>query len=121
MRKVYNILQNEQKTSFHLDEIVALQPANQVLADSEQQSFIYIVEENEQYSYLAFGQQTWESLIPYLEENRDPVVQIGELQLELTAFTEELHSLLYNIEGNSNYGDVFVESVENVFSNISQE
>lgn len=120
MRKVYKIQQNEQHTCFHLDENVTVVPANQMIADSDTCTFIYIVEENGQYSYLAFEPSTWESLIPYIEANENPKVKIGDTALELTDFVEELQSLLFNIEGNSNYGEQFVEKVETQFAKILQ-
>lgn len=36
--------------------------------------------------------------------------------LPLQQFADELQGLLYNIEGNSNYGDQFVENIEKVFA-----
>ena len=118
MRKVYKIKQNKQQTAFHLDENVTVVPANQMIADSDAFAFIYIVEENEQYSYFAFDQSTWASLVRYIEANENPKVQIGDTELELTNFSEELISLIFNIEGNSNYGQQFVTLVETAFAKI---
>ena len=121
MRKVYNVLQNEAQTSFHLQEKAVFKATGQVLADSDAQAFIYIVEENEQYSYLAFQYDTWESLLYYLKQQQDPVVVIQNESMILTDFCEELQSLVFNIEGNSNYGEQFVEMVEAVFAPVLQK
>ena len=118
LRKVYKVKQHEQHVNFYIDQIVELKPAKEVIADSDTMSFIYIVEENDQYSYLAFEQQTWESLIPFIQSGKNPTVSVGEKELELIDFSEEFQSLVFNIEGNSNYGEQFVEIVEETFAII---
>lgn len=121
MRKVYNILQHEGQLDFYLQQTAKFLPTGQMLADAELHAFIYIVEENEQYSYLAFQEPTWEALRHWIEQQKNPVVLVGDETIELMGFVEEIQSLIFNIEGNSNYGDAFVERVEEMFANVLQQ
>lgn len=99
------------------DEMTAFQiiPAKQVLVDSDACAFIYIVEEGEAFSYVSFGEATWPQLLQMVQVGENPLLQVGDKQIELVQFAEELESLLYNIEGNSNYGENFVSKVETAF------
>lgn len=119
MRKVYNI---EEASSihnnlvFHLKEDVpALLPTKQVIVDSDTHAFLYIVEEDGEYSYVRFGGEMWPYLLEMVQRGVDPVLQHADVQIELVQFAEELEGLLYNIEGNSNYGETFVTKVETAF------
>ena len=115
MRKVYEVIANE-SNEFHLAEAVDVVPKGQVLADSDAFAFIYIVEENNEYSYLTFGEGLWQALMSHVAEERNPIVQINGESIELEGFVEEMAFLLPNIAGNSNYGEAFVERVEHVFA-----
>lgn len=117
MRKVYEVISNEQH-EYHIAETASLKPTGQVLADSDAVAFIYIVEENNEYSYLTFGEGLWHTLVQYVAEERNPVVQIAGESIELDGFFEEMSFLLPNIAGNSNYGEAFVERVERVFAPV---
>lgn len=119
MRKVYEVIANEQH-EFYIAETARLKPTGQVLADSDAVAFIYIVEENNEYSYLTFGEGLWATLVQYVAEERNPVVQIAGESIELEGFFEEMAFLLPNIAGNSNYGEAFVERVERVFAPVIQ-
>lgn len=101
---------------FHLEEAAKLKPTGQVLADSDALAFIYIVEENDEYSYLTFDAELWPALLTYVVEERNPIVQVGNEKIQLEGFYEEMAFLLPNIAGNSNYGESFVERVESVFA-----
>ena len=50
-----------------------------------------------------------------------PFLRVEDGQFELTQFAEELTALLYNIEGNGNYGDSFVQAVEEAFAEFFAE
>jgi len=94
------------------------QPVGQVLTDSDDFSFIYIVEEDGQYSYIKFSKNFWPQLVELLKKGQNPYLKIGDLSIELIHFNEELESLIFNIEGNDNYGNDFVSAVESVFEPI---
>lgn len=92
-----------------------LQPAGQLIADSDNLAFIYIVEEAEQYSYLSFPKAVWSGLVQVLHNGRDPYLHPT---IQLTNFYEELEALLWNIQGNDNYGEEFVQAIEESFADI---
>lgn len=124
MRNVYTIDQYEvlHNDFFFIvkesDEHIQIQPAAQVIADSDNEAFIYIVEEDGVFSYLRFSRSIWPQLVEVLKRKKDPSLRVGAQQIVLTNFFEELSMLLFNIEGNSNYGDVFVQAVEQSFAEI---
>ena len=95
---------------------IQIQPAGQMLADSDNVAFIYVVEEEASYSYLKIPQDYWSYLVPLLNTQTNPILLINDQEIELINFTDELTMLLLNIEGNDNYGNFFVETVEREFS-----
>lgn len=120
MRNLYLIEQSTISNQFTCsvkDETTTIQliPAKQVLVDSDEMAFIYIVEEAGAFSYLSFKETVWPALLQMVQEGNDPVLQVGNEQIVLEQFVQELEGLLYNIEGNSNYGEAFVQKVETVF------
>lgn len=126
MRNVYTIDQYEvlHNEFFFIvkesDEHIQIQPAAQVIVDSDNEAFIYIVEENGVFSYLRFARSIWPLLVEVVKSKQDPSLRVGAQQIVLTNFFEELSILLFNIEGNSNYGDDFVQAVEQSFAEIFQ-
>lgn len=124
MRNVYTIDQFEVLHNvfyFILNESkqqIQMQAAGQVIVDSEDAAFIYIVEEDGVYSYLRFTENMWPQLVEIVKAECDPFLRVADGQIQLTNFFEELHMLLFNIEGNDNYGETFVTSVEKVFAEI---
>ena len=121
MRNVYNIENHvdiHNKSTFSVNEKaqhIQISPAGQVIVDSDQYAFIYIVEEDGEFSYLHFGEDTWPALLKMLQHGEDPLLLVGEKTIELQQFHEELAALIYNIEGNSNYGEEFASRVETAF------
>ena len=55
-----------------------------------------------------------------MSQAAETLVTDGTTTLPLPNFKEELTALLFNIEGNDNYGTAFVEQVEAVFKDILQ-
>lgn len=100
---------------------IQIQPAGQMLADSDNVAFIYVVEEEAGYSYLKIPQDFWSNFGPLLKTEQNPILLINDQEIELINFTEELTMLLLNIEGNDNYGNFFVETVEREFSTFYRE
>lgn len=99
-------------------DINQLQPAGQVLTDSDHLAFIYIVIENGEYSYIRFSKNVWPALLKIVQNKDKIFLQCGNEKLELVNFVDELEMLLFNIEGNGNYGEVFVNAVETIFEPI---
>ena len=107
--EIYFIL-NEKK------QLSQLQSTGQVIVDSDNEAFLYIIEENEAYSYIGFSKNVWPHLLQMLMEEQKAYLKLEDGMLPLEQFADELQGLLYNIEGNSNYGDEFVENIENTFA-----
>lgn len=99
-------------------EINQLQPTGQVLTDSDNLAFVYLVVENDEYSYIQFPKNIWPTLLEIVQNKQKIVLQCGNEKMELIDFVNELEMLLFNIEGNGNYGDVFVHTVETIFEPI---
>lgn len=124
MRNVYlidqfNLVHNE--IHFILNEkkqLSQLQPTGQVLADSNHKAILYIIDENDTYNYLSFGKSIWSQLAHMIVSDQKAFLKVEGGVMELTNFAEELKALLYNIEGNSNYGEAFVQAIENAFADF---
>lgn len=84
--------------------------AGQMLVDSDNYAFAYILDDGQSYSYLIFVQETWSMI----HENKGKKIIVND-DLELKEFNNELTYILVNIEGNSNYGKEFVAKVEEIF------
>lgn len=92
------------------DSIEGLEEVGQMLVDSDNYGFTYILDDGQSYSYLIFVEETWSML----HENKGKKLVVNET-LELKHFQEELDYILDNIEGNNNYGKEFVSAVEKTF------
>lgn len=127
MRNIYRVekfqfIHNELHFSLNEnDQKIKFQPAHQVLADSDGQAFIYLVEEGDNLSYVSFPKNVWPQLLEIVKREKNPHLQIGGKSIELENFYEELLALIYNIEGNDNYGEDFVKAVEETFHEILVE
>ena len=100
------------------NEISALKPAGKMITDSERKSFVYLIDEEEGYGHIHFTQEVWPLMVEALKSEIDPVLSCGEENIRLTNFTEELDMLIFNIEGNNNYGEAFSTAVEVTFAEI---
>ena len=102
------------------DASVAVQiiPAGKMITDSEKMTFVYLLDEEEEYGYIHFPQSVWPLMVDALKEDEDPVIFYNEERLPLTGFIEELMMLIFNIEGNDNYGAKFSTAVEKAFAEI---
>lgn len=92
------------------DSIEGLEEVGQMLVDSDNYGFAYILDDGQSYSYLIFVEETWSML----HENKGKKLIVND-ELELKHFQEELDYILDNIEGNNNYGKEFVSAVEKTF------
>lgn len=107
--EIYFIL-NEKK------QLSQLQSTGQVIVDSDNEAFLYIIEENEAYSYVSFSNNVWPQLLKMLTAEQKAYLKVEDGLLPLVQFADELQGLIYNIEGNSNYGDQFVDRIEKAFA-----
>ncbi len=95
-------------------------PSGTMITDSEKMTFVYLINEADEYGHIHFTQTTWPLMVDALKLQIDPVlVREGE-KITLTGFIDELTMLIFNIEGNHNYGETFSSAVEEAFAEILQ-
>ncbi|WP_066368587.1 hypothetical protein [Neobacillus fumarioli] len=97
------------------DDINGLIPAEQILVDSDHFSFIYLMEDQDDYTYIDMPEQIWPQLKTALVKKLPVWIGKDNQEIELCAFTDELEYVLGNIKGNSNYGQEMVEKAESIF------
>lgn len=100
------------------NEISALKPAGKMITDSVKKTFVYLIDEEEGYGHIHFTQAVWPLMVEVLKNEIDPVISYGEEKVLLINFREELDMLIFNIEGNNNYGEAFSTVVEEAFAEI---
>lgn len=97
------------------ESLTGLIPTGQILVDSDQYSFIYLMEAEEDYTYIVLPELTWSVLKSGLDQSL-PVTLMGpDQEVELVQFYDELDYIINNIKGNSNYGKEMVVKVEEIF------
>jgi len=96
-------------------EIEQLEDTKQMLVDSDNMSFVYVVDINDQFMYVGLSDNIWANLKHVLHKDMKVFLEINKKIIELSAVKEELSYLISNIEGNVNYGDQMVARVEEVF------
>lgn len=119
--QVQSGVQLENDIRFTLEDVpqeLTIKAGGQMITDSDSLAFVYLLEGETEYHYLKFGQDVWPLLVSTLKAVQDPVLQIGDKRIVLEKFKEELEMLIFNIEGNDNYGADFAQSVENAFNEI---
>ena len=122
LRNSYTVtVVDEKLLTFSVNENVEqykMKPAGQLIADSDQYAFVYLCDAGDAYVYIRFEPTVWSALVEVLMQQQDPTLQIDGQSFALPHFFEELHMLVYNIEGNGNYGEAFVSEVERAFEKI---
>lgn len=122
LRNQYTVtIVDEELLTFSVNENVEydkMTPAGQVIADSDNFAFVYLCDVGDNYAYIRFEQPVWHVLVQTLVQQQNPTVQMNDTSIVLRHFFEELQMLVYNIEGNGNYGDAFVSAVEQAFERI---
>ncbi|PLT33886.1 hypothetical protein [Bacillus sp. V5-8f] len=96
-------------------DLSELTPKGQMLVDSDGASFIYIMENKDDYTYISLPEPIWANIKAAMADNIPAVLAQGDKKIELEGLYEELSYLIENIKGNSNYGEDFVSKVEQVF------
>lgn len=108
---------NESKLVLEIQEdVLKLVPKGQMLVDSENYSFIYLMENETDYTYIIIPETIWPTLKEAYIKPRPVYLNSIGAQVELSQFQEELMFLIDNIKGNSNYGEEIVKKVENLFT-----
>lgn len=121
MRKTYVVdsgVQNGSYIRFLLQEEpdqIEVKAGGQLITDSDNQEFIYLMDDKDGYIYIQFPKTVWPLLAVSLGADEDPVLAWGKTDILLKHFREELNMLIFNIEGNHNYGAEFSNAVEEAF------
>ncbi len=107
---------SDNKLLLHASESInGLIPTEQILVDSKQFSFVYLMENLEGYTYIDIPEPIWPLLKETLTKRIPVWIHFNDGELELTNFNEELEYVINNIRGNSNYGEEMVTKVEGNF------
>lgn len=109
---------NEEALLLYTDrsiDLEQLKAAGQMLVDSEGLSFIYLTENEDDYTYISISDRVWSDLKKAMDLNLPVYASNENVRLELVNFSEELSYLIENIKGNSNYGEEMVAKVESIF------
>ncbi|GKV67579.1 hypothetical protein NCCP2716_00770 [Sporosarcina sp. NCCP-2716] len=101
-------------------EQLGQQPAGKMITDSDEGTFVYLFEDGEDYKYLHFTQGVWPLMQLLSAGSQDPMLACSDAEIVLNGFTEELTMLVFNIEGNGNYGETFMLAVEEAFADTLQ-
>lgn len=96
-------------------------PSGTLIADSDRQTFVYLVDRGDTYGYVHFPVSMWGSLLQAVEEDASIGWQDGDEWIELERLKEELDMMLVNIEGNGNYGETFTSLVEKQFHSYIEQ
>jgi hypothetical protein len=121
MKKMVSVLSGvieSNRLILNVDEkmsLVDVTAKEQMLVDSDQLSFVYILETDGEYTYLVLQARMWPKLKEAVDKSLSVVLTNQKETLSLPMFIEELTYLIENIKGNSNYGEEMVEKVENTF------
>ena len=121
MRKTYNVdsgVQNGTEIRFLLQELpeeLDVNAGGQLITDSDEMAFVYLMDSAEGYTYVLFPKTVWPLLAISLTSEQEPTLAWGAKDIRLTNFREELEMLIFNIEGNHNYGEEFSSAVEDTF------
>ena len=97
------------------EPVSGLVPGEQILVDSDHFAFVYLMEANDDYTYIVIHEQIWPILKNAQEQKVSVWLTYNDEQLELINFHDELEYVTTNIKGNSNYGKELVTKVEDIF------
>lgn len=121
MRKTYTVntgVKNGSDIRFLLEEDPSgheVKAGGQLITDSVRNAFVYLMDDTVGYTHILFPKAVWSILADSLLADTEPVLAWGNKDISLDNFREELNMLIFNIEGNHNYGEEFSNSVEEVF------
>lgn len=121
--RVETALKNENEILFLITSALEFTneiPSGKMITDSDKLSFVYLLEIEEGYSQVHFSKAVWPLMVDVLKSELVPILSWGDKQLPLLGFKDELTMLIYNIEGNNNYGETFTGAVETAFKEVLQ-
>ncbi|GAK05792.1 hypothetical protein JCM19037_4321 [Geomicrobium sp. JCM 19037] len=93
--------------------------AMRMLADSDRLAFVYVIECNGEFQKVHLPEFFW-PILADIHQKQVPVY-LGNDDIELMDFHDELEMLLDNIPDNNNYGKAMEEAVAKHFLNHNRE
>ncbi|MCO4851291.1 MULTISPECIES: hypothetical protein [Bacillus] len=90
-------------------------PSGQMLVDSDNFAFVYILELADSFEYAIIKEHVWPELKQAHAQRIPVVLEAGDKSIELAGLHEELEYLLENIKDNVNYGEEMEDKVKSVF------
>ncbi|MCI3984615.1 hypothetical protein [Bacillus vallismortis] len=90
-------------------------PSGQMLVDSDNFAFVYILELADSFEYAIIKEHMWPELKQAHAQRIPVVLEAGDKSIELAGLHEELEYLLENIKDNVNYGEEMEDKVKSVF------
>ncbi|MFY0760058.1 hypothetical protein AB1K32_14410 [Metabacillus dongyingensis] len=100
---------------FGENDLNGLTAKGQMLVDSDQLAFIYIMDNNEDFIYTNLPAEVWPQLKTALDSGIPVDLNVNGLTIELTDIHDELSYLLENIKDNANYGEEMEKKVVEAF------
>ncbi|PWA12694.1 hypothetical protein DCC39_04455 [Pueribacillus theae] len=98
-----------------MENIQSFSPSGQMLVDSENLAFLYILDSEEGYQYVSFRHDLWETLKEGINQDMHVFIENNNNMIELKDFYTELAYLIHNIKDNPNYGERMEKEVETNF------
>ncbi|EIT84607.1 putative phosphatase [Fictibacillus macauensis ZFHKF-1] len=104
------------------EHVKAWSDGQRMLVDSDQLSFIYVLETADDLIYIDLPQAVWPQVNEALIQNQQAILTIAgsDEELPLSALHNELLYLLENIKDNSNYGEQMQVACEASFTIMNQ-
>ncbi|MBG9769767.1 hypothetical protein [Bacillus vallismortis] len=90
-------------------------PSGQMLVDSDNFAFVYILELADSFEYAIIKEHMWPELKQAHAQRIPVVLEAGDKSIELAGLHDELEYLLENIKDNVNYGEEMEDKVKSVF------
>lgn len=116
--EVTHVSKQDNTLRLHTNEstdVLDVRASGRMLVDSDSLAFIYILENDNEFTYVSLPTSIWHDLNKVIKEGLHTILLLGNNELVLEGIIEELEYLISNIEGNSNYGEEMVEKVEDIF------
>jgi hypothetical protein len=103
-----------------MEEAKKLMPTGNMLVDSDNNALIYILENDEDYIYIALQESVWSQIQEASEKDDNielliPIKDDQDYQIGLDGLKSELAFLKDNVADNANYGEELVNKFTKVF------
>jgi hypothetical protein len=97
------------------EELPNWKDSERMLVDSDGLAFIYVLENDKGFVYIALENSHWEEVKKAMKNSEVFLRNEAGDELALKAFNGEMEYLIENIKGNANYGQRMEDEVVKVF------